>query len=50
MKRDGFGVIGAGHVFIHDGKEQPNGGHYYLLTAGDRFDLGSLAPSTQADR
>ena len=35
--RDGFRVIGVGHVFIHDGKEQPNGGHYYLLKPGDRF-------------
>jgi len=50
VKHDGFGVIGVGHVFIHDGKEQPNGGHYYLLQAGDRFDLTRLAPSTQADR
>ena len=50
VKRDGFGVIGAGHVFIHDGKEQPNGGHYYLLKAGDRFDLSKLGQGTQADR
>lgn len=50
VKRDGFGVIGAGHVFIHDGKEQPNGGHYYLLKAGDRFDLTRLGPAMQADR
>jgi cyanophycinase len=26
VKRDGF-ACSAGHVFIHDGKEQPNGGH-----------------------
>jgi cyanophycinase len=50
VKHDGFGVIGVGHVFIHDGKEQPNGGHYYLLQPGDRFDLSKLSPATQADR
>jgi cyanophycinase len=50
VKRDGFGVIGVGHVFIHDGREQPNGGHYYLLNPGDRFDLTRLAPATAADR
>jgi cyanophycinase len=49
VTRDRFGVLGVGHVFIHDGKEQPNGGHYYLLKAGDRFDLGRLAPATTAD-
>ena len=26
VTRDRFKVIGVGHVFIHDGKEQPNGG------------------------
>ncbi len=54
VKADDFKVLGVGHVFIHDGKEQPNGGHYYLLGAGDRFDLGKLAKvggaSTAADR
>lgn len=50
VKRDGFGVLGVGHVFIHDGREQPNGGHYYLLNPGDRFDLTRLAPGIQADR
>jgi len=45
VKHDGFKVLGAGHVFIHDGTEQPNGGHYYLLGAGDTFDLDTLAPS-----
>ena len=49
VKRDEFGVIGVGHVFIHDGKEQPNGGHYYLLKAGDRLDLSRLGSATQAD-
>lgn len=42
VTRGGFKVIGAGHVFIHDGTEQPNGGHYYLLSAGDGFDFGTL--------
>ena len=42
VKRGGFTVIGAGHVFIHDGTEQPNGGHYYLLSAGDGFDFAKL--------
>jgi cyanophycinase len=50
VRRDGFRVIGKGHVFIHDGREQPNGGHYYLLEAGDRFDLTRLAATTSADR
>jgi hypothetical protein len=31
-------------------REQPNGGHYYLLKAGDRFDRTRLAPATAADR
>ena len=43
VKRDSFKVLGAGHVFIHDGAEQPNGGRYYLLKAGDGFDLTTLA-------
>ncbi|HZZ31715.1 MAG TPA: cyanophycinase [Phenylobacterium sp.] len=42
VKRDAFKVLGVGHVFIHDGAEQPNGGHYYLLGAGDGFDLTTL--------
>ncbi|HXA40381.1 MAG TPA: cyanophycinase [Phenylobacterium sp.] len=42
VKRDDFKVLGVGHVFIHDGTEQPNGGHYYLLGAGDGFDLRTL--------
>ena len=41
--RDGFKVLGVGHVFIHDGTEQPNGGHYYLMQAGDGFDFAKLA-------
>ena len=45
VKADSFAVLGAGHVFIHDGKEQPNGGHYYLMKAGDRFDLKTLTAS-----
>jgi cyanophycinase len=45
VKHEGFKVIGAGHVFIHDGQEQPNGGHYYLLGAGDSFDLVKLKAS-----
>lgn len=48
VTRDAFKVIGVGHVFIHDGREQPNGGHYYLLSAGDRFDLGKLAKAAAA--
>jgi cyanophycinase len=42
VTRERFKVLGVGHVFIHDGTEQPNGGHYYLMTAGDEFDLGTL--------
>ena len=47
VARDHFTVLGAGHVFIHDGAEQPNGGHYYLMSAGDRFDLKTLTPSAK---
>lgn len=47
VTRDGFGVLGVGHVFIHDGVEQPNGGHYYLMKAGDRFDFAGLAASAK---
>jgi len=48
VTRDRFKVIGVGHVFIHDGKEQPNGGHYYLLKPGDGFDFGRLAATGPA--
>jgi cyanophycinase len=48
VARDRFTVLGAGHVFIHDGREQPNGGRYYLLKSGDRFDLGRLATAGAA--
>jgi len=52
VKRDGFKVLGVGHVFIHDGTEQPNGGRYYLLNPGDRFDFARLAKAgaVTADR
>jgi cyanophycinase len=45
VKAASFSVLGVGHVFIHDGKEQPNSGHYYLMKAGDRFDLKTLTAS-----
>jgi cyanophycinase len=48
VARDRFTVLGVGHVFIHDGREQPNGGRYYLLKSGDRFDLGRLAATSGA--
>jgi cyanophycinase len=41
VKRDSFTVLGAAHVFIHDGHKQADGKNYYLLKAGDRFDLTS---------
>jgi len=47
VTRDRFSVLGVGHVFIHDGAEQPNGGHYYLMQAGDRFDLTALTASAK---
>jgi cyanophycinase len=47
VKHDAFKVLGVGHVFIHDGKEQPNGGHYYLLGPGDAFDMVRLVGSTK---
>lgn len=50
VRRDAFTVIGPGHVFIHDGRTQPDGKHYYLLQAGERFDLDRLAVTTDADR
>lgn len=43
VARDRFRVLGVGHVFIHDGREQPNGGHYWLLRPGETFDLKTLA-------
>jgi cyanophycinase len=49
VTRDRFKVLGVGHVFIHDGQEQPNGGHYYLLKVGDVFDLDRLAAEATAD-
>lgn len=49
VTRHRFSVIGVGHVFIHDGKEQPNGGRYALLRPGERFDLDRLAVTTEAD-
>jgi cyanophycinase len=47
VTRDRFKVLGVGHVFIHDGTAQPNGGHYYLMTAGDVFDLGKLTATAK---
>lgn len=47
VTRDRFKVLGVGHVFIHDGTEQPNGGHYYLMQAGDEFDLGTLSATAK---
>ena len=47
VKRDSFKVLGVGHVFIHDGTEQPNGGRYYLMQAGDGFDLGTLTATAK---
>ena len=49
VTRHRFSVIGVGHVFIHDGKEQPNGGRYALLRPGEQFDLDRLAVATEAD-
>ncbi|HEY0648244.1 DUF695 domain-containing protein [Phenylobacterium sp.] len=42
VTRDRFKVLGVGHVFIHDGKKQPNGGFYSLLRPGEAFDLKGL--------
>jgi cyanophycinase len=39
---DGFEVIGDGKVAITDGKER-DGKKYYLLSAGDSFDLKARA-------
>jgi len=41
VHRDTFEVIGKSKVFIHDAKYQPgpDGKRYYLLSAGDKFDL-----------
>ena len=42
---DNFEVL-AGYVAIYDAKRQlPNGGKFYLLRDGDRFDLASRRPS-----
>jgi cyanophycinase len=50
VTRDRFKVIGVGHVFIHDGKAQPNGGFYSLLRPGEGFDLKRLQPLEADDR
>jgi cyanophycinase len=41
VHRDEFDVIGKSQVLIHDSKYTPqtDGKHYYILAAGDRFDL-----------
>ena len=41
VHRDQFEVIGKSKVLIHDARHQPqpDGSRYYLLSAGDRFDL-----------
>jgi cyanophycinase len=41
VQGDNFEVIGKSKVFIHDAryKPGPDGKRYYLLSAGDRFDL-----------
>lgn len=49
VTRHRFSVLGVGHVFIHDGKEQPNGGHYSLLRPGERFDLDRLTVTKDGD-
>jgi cyanophycinase len=49
VTRDRFRVIGVGHVFIHDGREQPNGGFYSLLRPGEGFDLERLTRVAEAD-
>ena len=50
VTRDRFRVLGVGHVFIHDGREQPNGGFYSLLRPGEGFDLRGLKPIEADDR
>lgn len=50
VTRDRFKVLGVGHVFIHDGTEQPNGGFYSLLRPGEGFDLKALKSIAADDR
>ncbi len=46
VRGNGFEVIGSGYVAIYDNtRVLPNGGGFYFLMPGDRYDLGSREPS-----
>lgn len=40
-----FEVIGKSKVFVHDGKPDPTGLTYHLLSTGDAYDMQSLTVS-----
>ena len=46
VRGNGFEVIGSGYVAIYDNtRVLPNGGGFYFLMPGDRYNLGSREPS-----
>ncbi len=46
VRGNAFEVIGAGYVAIYDAtRELPNGGGFYFLMPGDRYDLGTREPA-----
>jgi cyanophycinase len=40
-----FDVIGKSKAFVHDGKPDPSGLSYHLLSSGDHYDMQALAVS-----
>ncbi len=46
VRGNGFEVIGSGYVAIYDNtRVLPNGGGFYFLMPGDRYDLGTREPA-----
>ncbi len=45
VQGDRFQVVGEGYVAIYDPKRSLKNGHFYLLTAGDEFDLAARRAS-----
>lgn len=44
-----FDVIGKSKVFVHDGKPDPSGLTYHLLSTGDAYDMQALTVSKASD-
>lgn len=45
VQGDRFQVLGASKAFVHDGKPDPSGLTYHLLSSGDRYDMSTLTVS-----